>query len=92
MVDEVVADVVFEELEAKSCPVEAHKGRSTSYFPVEDIHIIHHVHLGIPFNKGHGASSGESRLGILDYVLLRYHNATGLCPSEILVGAQVCEI
>ena len=92
LVNEVIAYLVFEELEAEGCSIEAKKRRGSSYFPVENVNIIHHICLGVPLDKGNSPSPWKSRLRIAYDVFSRDEDPTRLGSSEVFVRTKVGKV
>ena len=90
--NKVISYLVFKELETESCSIEAQERRSSSYLPVENVNIIHHIGFGVPLDERNSPTSWESGLSITYDIFSRDEHPAGLGSSEVFMRTKVCKI
>ena len=88
LVDEIVPNRIFEQLEGKGCPVETQERWSSSDFLGENVDFVHDVFLFVALDEPDSPSSWESRFGFVHQGLSRHKHSAAFSSSQVLVGTQ----
>ena len=90
--NKVISYLVFEELETECCSIETQKRGSSSYLPVENVNIIHHICLGVSLDERNSPTSWKSGLSITYDIFSRNEDPAGLGSPKVFVRTKVGKI